>query len=176
METLRLQPQQLDRAVAIVRAGGVLAFPTDTVYGVGSIDPACLYRVKERPAEKRIAYLVAEWPAGLPAEAQRLAKAFWPGPLTIVSGDNGYRMPDHELALALLRQTGPLPTTSANRSGSGSTADPEEVLRQLGGRIEALLDGGHCPGGRESTVVDVHGSVLREAAVSREAILRVLAG
>ncbi|HLY67986.1 MAG TPA: Sua5/YciO/YrdC/YwlC family protein, partial [Chloroflexota bacterium] len=69
----------------------------------------------------------------------------------------------------------PLAVTSANRSGAGATADPDEVWRQLAGRIEALLDGGPCPGGRESTVVDLQGAVLREGAISAEAIQRVLA-
>lgn len=158
----------------LVRRGGVVAFPTDTVYGLGCLHLAKLYQVKERPPEKRIAYLVADAPAQLPPAALRLAKAFWPGALTIVSGDEAYRMPDHPLALALLRATGPLPVTSANLSGAGATGDPDEVWAQLAGRIEALVDGGPCPGGQESTVVDTDGAVLREGAVSSAAVRRVL--
>jgi L-threonylcarbamoyladenylate synthase len=166
--TLRLEPDQLDRAVRIIRDGGVVAFPTDTVYGIGSFDLDRLYEVKERPREKRIAYLVASVPESLPEKARRLAERFWPGALTIVAGDDAYRMPDHPLALRLLSQTGPLPVTSANRSGAGATADPDEVWRQLEGRIDALVDGGPCPGGRESTVVDLDGSILRQGAISAE--------
>jgi L-threonylcarbamoyladenylate synthase len=158
-----------------LRDGGVVAFPTDTVYGIGSFDLDRLYAVKERPREKRIAYLLADVPDSLPAVAQRLTHAFWPGALTIVSGDDGYRMPNHPLALDLLRATGPLPVTSANRSGAGATDDPAEVLAQLDGRIEAILDGGLCPGGRESTVVDITGVVIREGAISSAAVQEVLA-
>ncbi len=81
-------------------------------------------------------------------------------------------MPDHPLALQLLSQTGPLPVTSANRSGAGATADPDEVWRQLEGRIDALLDGGPCPGGRESTVIDLDGNILRQGAISAEELAR----
>ena len=175
IETRRLEPNGLMAAVSILKGGGVVAFPTDTVYGVGSFDLDRLYEVKDRPREKRIAYLVAEPPAHLPEAAQRLAKAYWPGALTIVSGDDGYRMPDHPLALDLLRQTGPLPVTSANRSGAGATGDPDEVWRQLAGRIDALLEGGLCPGGRESTVVDLEGQILRQGAIPDEEIVKVLA-
>jgi L-threonylcarbamoyladenylate synthase len=175
LTTIRLAPNDLARAVEIVRHGGVVAFPTDTVYGIGSFDLDRLYEVKERPREKRIAYLVAEPPPDLPPAAIALTRAYWPGALTIVAGDDGYRMPDHPLALELLRVTGRLPVTSANRSGAGATGDPDEVWRQLEGRIDALLDGGPCPGGKESTVVDVQGNVLREGAISSEAVRRTLA-
>jgi len=84
-------------------------------------------------------------------------------------------MPDHPLALELLRATGPLPVTSANRSGAGATGDPDEVWRQLEGRIDALLDGGLCPGGQESTVVDLQGNVLRQGAIPAADIQQVLA-
>ena len=175
MLTERLRPDQLGQAVDILRAGGVVAFPTDTVYGLGSFDLDRLYEAKERPRDKRIAYLVAEVPESLPARARKLAEAFWPGALTIVAGDDGFRMPDLPLTLELLRASGPLAVTSANRSGAGASADPEEVWRQLAGRIEALLDAGPCPGGRESTVVDLDGNVLRQGAISAEAVRSVLA-
>lgn len=175
IETKRLTPDQLRQAVDLIKHGAVVAFPTDTVYGIGCFDQDRLYEVKERPREKRIAYLVAATPDGLPDAAQRLARAFWPGALTIVSGDDGYRMPDHPLALELLRATGPLAVTSANRSGAGATGDPDEVWEQLAGRVDALLDGGLCPGGRESTVVDLDGNILREGAIPAEDIQRVLA-
>ena len=172
--TLRLGPADLDIAIRILQEGGVLAFPTDTVYGLGCLNPERLYEVKERPPEKRIAYLVAEPPDSFPEPARKLAAAFWPGALTIVAGDHGYRMPDLALALALLRETGPLPTTSANMSGEPATSDPQAVWDQLNGRIDALLDGGPCPGGRESTVVGVDGHVFREGAIPIADIERVL--
>ena len=153
----------------------MVAFPTDTVYGIGSFDLDKLYEAKERPREKRIAYLVAAVPDAFPKEAQALVTAFWPGALTVVAGADAYRMPDHPLALQLLRATGPLPVTSANRSGAGATGDPDEVWRELAGRIDALLDGGFCPGGKESTVVDLSGAVLRQGAIGSEAIQAVLA-
>lgn len=174
LTTARLIPENLNDAVAILKAGGVVAFPTDTVYGIGSFDLDRLYEVKERPREKRIAYLVAAAPSSLPDQAKALANAFWPGALTIVAGDDAFRMPDHPLALELLRATGPLAVTSANRSGAGATPDPDEVWRQLAGRIDALLDGGRCPGGRESTVVDLQGAVIREGAISATAVREVL--
>jgi L-threonylcarbamoyladenylate synthase len=175
LRTERLQEHQIGRAIEILKAGGVVAFPTDTVYGVGSFDLDRLYEAKERPREKRIAYLLAEPPESLPEPARKLAAAFWPGALTIVSGDDGYRMPDLPLALELLRATGPLAVTSANRSGAGASGDPDEVWRQLNGRIDALLDAGQCPGGKESTVVDLDGNVLREGAVPADAVRQVLA-
>jgi L-threonylcarbamoyladenylate synthase len=174
MITKRLMASQVGEAVSILRAGGVVAFPTDTVYGVGCYDAERLYEVKDRPREKRIAYLVAAVPDRLPAKAQALARTFWPGALTIVAGDDAYRMPDHALALELLAATGALPVTSANRSGAGATDDPDDVWRQLEGRIDALLDGGQCPGGKESTVVDLEGHVLRPGAISEEAVKVVL--
>ncbi len=173
--TLRLGPKHLPEAVQILKDGGVIAFPTDTVYGIGGFDLERLYQVKERPREKRIAYLVAAIPDELPERARCLAEQFWPGALTIISGDDAYRMPDHPLALELLTQTGPLPVTSANRSGAGATGDPDEVWRQLAGRIDALLDGGPCPGGQESTVVDLEGNVLRQGAIPAEAVRQALA-
>ncbi|HEX6512795.1 MAG TPA: L-threonylcarbamoyladenylate synthase [Chloroflexota bacterium] len=173
-DTKRLTAEQLAAAVRLIRDGGVVAFPTDTVYGIGSVDLDRLYEVKERPREKRIAYLMAAVPETLPAAARKLANAFWPGALTIVAGDDAFRMPDHPLALRLLEQTGPLPVTSANRSGAGATGDPEEVWRQLAGRIDALLDGGPCPGGQESTVVDLEGNILRQGAIPAGAVHEAL--
>ncbi|MGH2365378.1 MAG: L-threonylcarbamoyladenylate synthase [Chloroflexota bacterium] len=174
MPSLRLAASEVDRAIRIILDGGVLAYPTDTVYGVGCRDAARLFEVKQRPAEKRIAFLTTSLPADFPNAARRLAAAFWPGALTIVSGDEAYRMPDHPLALALLAGTGPLPTTSANLSGHPATDDPDRVWEELGGRVDALLDGGRCPGGRESTVVTVDGAILREGAIPAAALERAL--
>jgi L-threonylcarbamoyladenylate synthase len=171
-------PQALETAVALLRAGQPVAFPTDTVYGLGAwlwdaqaIEQ--LFTVKGRDAAKAIAVLVGD-PAHLPqvaaemgATAERLAQRFWPGPLTLVVAAHpalppnlsprptvGVRMPDHPAALDLLRRTGPLAVTSANLSDAPSAASAEEVLAQLGGRIPLILDGGRVPGGLPSTVVD----------------------
>src|SRR5262249_16743301 len=110
----------------------------------------------------------------MPPIVHRLARFFWPGALTVVIGEDAFRMPNHPLALELLQLTGPLPTPSANMSGAGSTGDPAEVWKQLAGRIDALLGGGMCPGGIESTVVDLKGEVLREGAISAADIARVV--
>jgi L-threonylcarbamoyladenylate synthase len=114
--------------------------------------------------------------------ARRLAEKFWPGPLTLVvvkrpelpsvvapADTVGVRVPDHPVALHLLRAAGPLAVTSANRSGSPSPRTADEVRAELGGRIELILDGGECPGGRSSTVVDCTREsplILREGPIT----------
>lgn len=171
-------PSAVRRAADILRHGGLVAFPTDTVYGLGADAfrgeiVSRLYAVKGRSTDKAIAILigspdelpkVAEQP---PPHARRLAAKFWPGALTLVvhkrpevpdevsaGGTVGVRVPDHEVVRALLALTGPLAVTSANRSGRPSSVRPREVLEALGGHIDLVLDGGVCPGGVPSTVVD----------------------
>jgi L-threonylcarbamoyladenylate synthase len=171
-------PLALEQAEKALRAGDLVAFPTDTVYGLGAMlfDAGAveqLYRVKGREAAKAIAVLVGS-EADLPQVAQelsqvasRLARRFWPGPLTLVVPAHpslpanlsplptvGVRMPDHPVALSLLQRTGPLAVTSANLSGQPSTRSAAEVFAQLGGSIPLILDGGRTPGGKPSTVVD----------------------
>jgi len=186
METITLpacDPMALEQACALLRAGRLVAFPTDTVYGVGallSLGPgqaravARLYAVKGRPEGKGIPILLASV-ADLPLvveemndAAARLAVAFWPGPLTLVlpkgravpaeisrTSTVAVRVPAHPLALALIAGAGgPLAVTSANRSGEPSATDPVVVRRTLDGRIAAILDGGEAPGGVPSTIVD----------------------
>ena len=163
-------------AQALLR-GGLVAFPTDTVYGLGAraFDARAvesIYRAKQRPQEKAIPILLAsagevDLVAESPAErAQVLARKFWPGPLTLVVPKNvrvpdavagatvGIRVPNHPVALALLRLAGPLAVTSANVSGSESPVSADDVLNQLDGRVEIILDAGRSPGGIPSTVVD----------------------
>ena len=197
METVVLattDPTALPRALEALAQGRVIAFPTDTVYGVGA-DPwepaavARIYAAKERDAGKPIPLLVAGpdhlWRVvpGLPPVAQALSTAFWPGPLTLVvprratlpdivtaGGPTvGLRMPDHPWTLTLLRAAGgALAVTSANRSGQGDLTTAEAVRRELGGRIPLIIDGGPSPGGVASTVVDCSGPeprVLREGAI-----------
>jgi L-threonylcarbamoyladenylate synthase len=191
----------LERAAEVLRAGGVAAFPTDTVYGIGAMAfnteaVKRLYEIKERPVEKSIPVLIGDESDAMKVAtamtpmAQILAEAFWPGGLTIVlpkcpdvpdvvaAGRTiGVRIPNHEPVRALLRLTGPLAVTSANRSGGKESLTAQEVLAALGGRIDLLLDGGACPGGVPSTVVECAQDrliILRQGPVTEEAIRRVL--
>jgi L-threonylcarbamoyladenylate synthase len=187
----------LPEALAVLRGGGLVAYPTDTVYGLGALASKAvaveaIFLAKARPKERSIPILVAGWTevrgVALPAPpAERLAAAFWPGPLTIVmerdpslpaaigpAGTVGVRAPNHAVALALLREAGPLATSSANLSGDPSPRTAADVLRTLGGRIDLLIDGGQTPGGRPSTVVDCTGEIprlLRPGPITLEAIL-----
>lgn len=194
-------PGALKRAQQVLRSGGLVAFPTDTVYGLGAQvlnrkAVARLYAVKGRDEEKAIPVLAASVDAAgkvarpLPAMARRLAERFWPGPLTLIVWRMpdlppevspyetvAVRVPDHELALALLRASGPLAVTSANRTGKPSSLSAEDVLATLGGNFELLLDAGPSPGGLPSTIVDCTGDeprILRPGPISSEDILAVL--
>ncbi len=199
---LPMSEESVARAADVIRTGGLVAFPTDTVYGVGAhpFMPRAverLYRAKRRPTDRPIPVLVASRDdvsrvaQEMPEWACRLADAFWPGPLTIVvprradlppevsSGPGvGVRMPDHEGALALLRAAGgALAATSANLSGRPAPINAEEVARQIGDSVELILDGGICPGGLASTVVTMEGDrlrVIREGPISIEDMLSVL--
>ena len=171
-------PGALEAAAEILKTGGLVAFPTDTVYGVGALAfdeeaVRSIYAAKGRSEEKAIPILVSDAidlnrvALSLPPAARRLAERFWPGPLTLVvlkdpnlpgsvsSTDTvGVRVPDHAIARALLRQSGPMAVTSANISGQASPRTAGEVFQQLGGRIPLILDGGTTPGGVPSTVLD----------------------
>lgn len=190
-------PKALSQALSILRAGGLVVFPTDTVYGVGALafDGAAveqIYAVKDRPIEKAIPVLIAD-PADLakvtlkvPESAARLAAHFWPGPLTLIvpkhpnlpeavsaTSTVGVRIPDHPLARMLLRAAGPMAVTSANLSGRPSPSTAQEVLAQLGGRVALIIDGGKTPGGVPSTVVDCVGMearILRAGPISKDEI------
>ena len=186
-------PQAIPAAAQILSAGGLIAFPTDTIYGVAGdpFNPESLkkiYLAKQRPDEKALPVLIgsldqlARLVSSLSPVVDALAKAFWPGPLTLVLPKHpdlspelsayptvGVRMPDHPFTLALLGQTGPLATTSANISGGPNPTTAQEVLAQLGGRIDLVLDGGPTPGPAASTVVDVSTpdfKILREGPIS----------
>ena len=187
----------------VLRNGGLAAVPTETVYGLAAdgknaIAVRKLYEVKGRPPQKPISLLVPgleaceELCAEMPADAVKLAEAFWPGPLTIVvkksgavpgivtaGGDTvGLRCPLHDLTLQLLREFGgPLAAPSANLSGRPSPKSAQEVLEALGGRIPFILDGGPCVVGIESTIVDLTGPVpriLRRGGLEPEEICHVL--
>jgi L-threonylcarbamoyladenylate synthase len=193
--------EQVEKGVAILKQGGVVAFPTDTVYGLGAsiaIDTAVekVYRIKGRPRNIALPLLLADFAQletvaiSIPTSARLLAERFWPGPLTlvllkpdsvpdIVSGGNktvAIRIPDHTIPTALARGIGTaIIGTSANLSGKPSALTAEEVRNQLGNRVDFIIEG-ECPGGRESTVVDLSGEtpvILREGAISREELEQV---
>jgi len=193
-------PLALRRAHEILQSGGLVAFPTDTVYGLGAMvfdggAVESIYATKGRPVEKAIPILIgdvddlAKVSSEVPEIALKLAARFWPGPLTLVVPKHpelpeavssfqtvGVRIPDHIVARALLCLVGPMAVTSANLSGQPNPTTAEEVLTQLGGRIALILDGGKTPGGIPSTVVDCVGiepQVLRAGSISESEILAV---
>jgi L-threonylcarbamoyladenylate synthase len=193
----------VSRAVEVIQSGGVAAFPTDTVYGIGA-DPfdsrsvARLYEVKGRPTAKAIPVLLGsrldlgKVVKEFPDWVELLIENYWPGALTIVlemqpsipaivsaSGTVGVRIPDHPVALGLMQATGPLAVTSANRSGKKEASDPSTVLQELGGEIELVLDGGVTPGGQPSTVLDCTiqpPEILREGPISKTEVFETLTG
>ena len=170
----------INQAIAALKGGGVVAFPTDTVYGVG-VDPFQpeavreLYRIKGRPIDKPIPILVGSVvdvervAQNLPPAFTRLATRFWPGELTLIvaakslppeitaGGDTvGVRMPDHRLALALLQRFGgAIATTSANKSDEPPATSAEEVRSELGELVDIILDGGPTATRVASTVLDL---------------------
>jgi L-threonylcarbamoyladenylate synthase len=190
--TERLPPtaEGIARAVELLRAGEVVAFPTDTVYGVGVAASRpdrtdALFELKARPADRRIPILVAdlEQARDLGADvsvAQALADAHWPGALTLVlaagDGSQAFRAPDHPVALALIRAAGPIYATSANVSDEPDTLGADEVLIAFATRQDALaavVDGGAVPGGVASTVLDVSvapARILREGPIGADAL------
>ncbi len=205
MKTIKIpisSSSSLELALKFLNEGELIAFPTDTVYGIGTfafnaIGAAKIYRVKERPAEKALPILVAEIEdfekvaIDIPDMASKLAKAFLPGALTLVLPKHpdipnavsaletvGIRIPKHDFTRALLRVTGPMAVTSANISGKKNPITAEEVYVQLVGRLPLILDGGASAGGIPSTVVDCTGEeviILREGAISPKEIFGILA-
>ncbi len=194
--------QQVDKGISILRQGGIVAFPTDTVYGLG----ACadlhqaverVYQVKERPRNMALPLLLAntlqisEVAEPVPPIAWLLVRNFLPGALTIVlhktksvpeiiTGGGvtvAVRIPAHPIPVALADGLGvPIVGTSANLSGKPSALTADEVYSQFGDKIDLVINGGRCPGGRESTIVDVTGAtpvILREGAISREELEQV---
>jgi L-threonylcarbamoyladenylate synthase len=192
------------KAVEVLRSGGIVALPTDTVYGIavaldtpGGIER--LFGAKRRPPDKGVMLLLER--AGQAAEigqmnpaADALGAAFWPGGLTVVVPQRperplaaaltggaptiGLRVPDHPAPRALAGGVGPLPTTSANVSGLPEARDAAEIRAQLGSAVELILDGGPAHGGPASTVVDCTGEqprILRVGAVTVAEVARVLA-
>lgn len=204
MKTLILRASEIGsiyQAVRIIQNNGLVAFPTDTVYGVGCLANSSkaikqLFTAKIREREKSIPVLLGDMEQlsqiaeVIDPIVQRLAEAFWPGPLTLVvpkkqhlpmelssSLTIGVRIPDHPIALELIQRCGPLATSSANLSGQPDALTAENVLFQLDGRIDAVVDGGAVLGGVPSTVVDCSGTeirILREGPIHKTDIYKVV--
>ena len=205
--TARIVPDGPDgraAAIEVLRDGGIVAIPTDTVYGIAvSLDTPGgierLFHVKRRPPDKGIALLLDEVAqagaiAVVTPAAWALAEACWPGGLTLVLARRpgvdlpeeltggvatvGLRVPNHPTPRALARAVGPLPTTSANVSGLPEARDAAAIVQQLGLGVDLVLDGGPAHGGPASTVVDctdVGPRILRVGAVAAERVAAVLA-
>ncbi|MCC6906204.1 MAG: threonylcarbamoyl-AMP synthase [Anaerolineae bacterium] len=203
VDPLHPDPARVAQAAAVIRAGELVAFPTETVYGLGAnaLDEAAVERIfaaKERPAaDPLIVHIAApeeleQIVAEVPYAAWRLAERFWPGPLTLVlpkgtaipaavcAGGKtvAVRMPAHAIPLALIRAAGvPIAAPSANRFSRPSPTTAQHVLDDLAGRVEIILDGGPTPIGVESTVLDLTAdppTVLRPGGLSLEALRAVL--
>jgi len=202
VDPIRPSPDILERAAAVLARGGVVAYPTDTLYGL-AVDPAresaveALFKVKARRAEQAIPLVAAdltqvERVGRMTPLARVLALRFWPGPLTLViearpgipeavqggTGRVAIRIPDHRVAQGLAAAAGgALTSTSANRSGGSPPSTGEEVASALGDEVDLLLDGGSSPGGLPSTIVDVAGDeplLLRTGAVAWDRVLESL--
>lgn len=195
-------PAAAEHVSRVIRAGGLVILPTDTVYGVAAdwrqVEAiAALYTAKRRPPDKAIPILLADpehlnvVSYNIPQMARKLAAAFWPGPLTITVPKRpdvpeivstyptvGVRIPDHTAARAALRACGgALAVTSANSSGGPNALTAQAAADALGRAIALVLDGGECPGGEPSTVVDVSGGdpvIVREGPITVKKLLAAL--
>ena len=188
-------PKAIPTAKRVIRDHGIIVFPTDTIYGIAAdvfspIGINKIYQVKQRPKDKALPVLIGDLShlesliLPISEKANRITKAYWPGPLTLVllKGPNvppelspyptiGIRMPDLRFTLQLLQETGPLATTSANLSGSANPITVQDVIEQLDGQIDLILDGGPTPGSTASTVIDVTGpeiKILRQGSTKIE--------
>jgi tRNA threonylcarbamoyl adenosine modification protein (Sua5/YciO/YrdC/YwlC family) len=184
-----MKPTQagLRRAAQLVRSGAVVAFPTDTVYGLGAsaddeLAQKRIYQIKGRPVGLPLILMVAaesqlEGLVHVDSRAEAMMRKWWPGPLTLIlhslhGGTLGVRIPKHKVALGLLRHAGPLMTTSANLHGLDPAMNAEEAAALSG--VMAVIDGGAAPGGTASTVLDLTGPephVLREGAIPTPELL-----
>lgn len=204
MKTKLLKKDELNIAVELIQKGELVAFPTDTVYGLGADatnEQAVqnIFQAKGRPTNRPINVLVADqnaikkYASDVPEEAFKLVDNFWPGPFTIIlkdagklaasitAGKNtvGMRMPDLKIARELIHLCGvPLATPSANSSGRPSPTRAEHVLDDLGGQIAAIIDGGLTPNGIESTILDYsdpnYPLLIRPGSISKEEIESVI--
>ena len=190
-------PKAIPTAKRVIREHGIVAFPTDTIYGIAAdafstIGISKIYQVKQRPKDKALPVLIGDLKQldslilPISEKANRIATAFWPGPLTLImlKGPKipldltpyptiGIRMPNLAFTLQLLRETGPLATTSANLSGGLNPTTVQDVIEQIDGQIDLILDGGPTPGSTASTVLDVTGpeiKILRQGPIRLEDI------
>jgi L-threonylcarbamoyladenylate synthase len=197
------EPELIGRAAQILKKGGVIGYPTETVYGIGcsAFDNRAVSRVSElkhRDPRKALILIaadviqVADLVETIPEVAERLIETFWPGPLTIVfkasarlqefafrkSKTIAVRVPDSLICLALLKSCGfPLVSTSANRSGEAESTNAQEVIRVFGDELDLIIDGGETPSKIPSTVVDVTRTpirIIRQGAISEPEISTVL--
>ncbi len=195
----KVSEESIQQAGEVLKQGGIVAFPTDTVYGLGAVctnDEAVqkIFAAKGRDEGKPLSILVASVEQAeqialeIPEKARRLMKKYWPGALTLVLKKRpeisdkvsagretiGLRMPDSRVAVKLLEAAGiPLAAPSANASGKRSSVSAEDVIADLAGRVDMILDGGRCPVGISSTVVDLTGEspvILREGSITKTMI------
>ena len=194
---------QVNQAVAVLRGGGIIAYPTDTVYGLGADiynDEAVarVFHIKERPLNQPLPVLIADsrqvelLTGDLSRATQLLMKKYWPGGLTIIVNKSsdfnslvlaggakiGIRMPDHDITRAVIRELGrPIVGTSANLHDRPAALTASEVRDQLGNRVDFILNGGRCPGGKESTVIDLTiepPAILRRGMIAEKEILALI--
>lgn len=195
----KISEESIQLAGEVLKQGGIVAFPTDTVYGLGAVctnDEAVqkIFAAKGRDEGKPLSILVASVEQAeqialeIPEKARRLMEKYWPGALTLVLKKRpeisdkvsagretiGLRMPDSQTAVKLLEAAGvPLAAPSANTSGKRSSVSAEDVIADLAGRVDMILDGGRCPVGISSTVVDLTGEspvILREGSITKTMI------
>lgn len=186
--------REIEKGVKILRIGGVIAFPTDTVYGLGAdafnaTAVERIYEIKNRPSHQQLPLLITDVEQlttlanPIPEIAWFLTRHFWPGGLTLVLEKTdpvpahlapgptiAVRVPDHPVCRAIIQHLGnPIIGTSANISDQPAALTAEEVGQQLGGKIDFIINGGKCPGGKESTVVDITRkapAILRQGIIS----------
>lgn len=210
-KVFRIDPEEpsaevINLAASVLRGGGIVVFPTETVYGIGASAHSCfgpqeIFDIKVRPLEKPLPWLVEDddalldkYGVDVPEYAHNLAKAFWPGALTLVvmasdlvgkdfradDGTVGLRSPDHEVVMELIQASGgPLIATSANTSGQPAPGDFDGVEERIIAAADVVLDGGETDHKTASTVVDCTGDqpvILREGAIPNDAILSAAAG
>ncbi|MEA3325771.1 MAG: L-threonylcarbamoyladenylate synthase [Chloroflexota bacterium] len=188
-------PKAIPLAKRVIQNHGIIVFPTDTIYGIAAdtfsaIGINKIYQVKQRPKDKALPVLIGDLIQleslilPISEKANRITKTFWPGQLTLVLPKGpkippelspyptiGIRMPDLRFTLQLLQETGPLATTSANLSGGANPVTVQDVIEQLDGEIDLILDGGPTPGSTASTVIDVTGpeiKILRQGPIRLE--------
>ncbi|MDD4878914.1 MAG: L-threonylcarbamoyladenylate synthase [Candidatus Omnitrophica bacterium] len=180
----------MKKAASVLKKGGLVVFPTETVYGLGAnlLDKKAVekvYEIKKRPRNKPLTVHVADTASvrkitgKIPLGAGKLIEKYWPGPLTIIlrdrrGGKTGFRMPDNKIAFSLIKRAGvPVVAPSANISGNKPPTSAKEALRDLDGKVDIVIDGGRTAIGIESTVVDMTGrrpKVLREGAIPKAEI------